>query len=343
LKLIVLGCESLGVRGLSCFVEHRGVTVLIDPGVALGYTRRGFHPHPIQAVAGDEVRHRIVSLWSRSDYIVLTHMHGDHIPLYNANPFQLSLYSLPDCNGEIIVPDPALLSGRMRIRLEKIMEVYRERIIVAGREKVSVDGIVSVYGPFNHGLSRTSVYVVQLDIGERIIHLSDTELLSDEAVSLAVKLKPDIIITDGPPIYKYMHDPVLINTLLEKASHNLEKLSRITHTIIVDHHVLRCDEGYEWLTMNAEKYGKNGEVRILTGAEYMMSTPILLEAWRNILYKYYPEPNYWFKHNYTNLLGKYKPIYHEIRKQLNKLNNKKPTRKIFEEILQNIPKYPRDI
>jgi predicted metallo-beta-lactamase superfamily hydrolase len=329
LKLSILGCESLGVRGLSSFIEHRGFSVLIDPGVALGYTRMGFHPHPIQAVAGDEARSRIITLWGRADYIILTHLHGDHVPLFNANPFQLNLYSLGRTNAEIIVPNMTLLTGRMRVRLEKIIEAYNGRITMIEGNTLE-KGPITVYGPYRHGLSKTGVYIVKVDLGERIVHLSDTELLNSEVVELVVKLRPDIIITDGPPIYKYLYDKTLTDTMLRKASINLERLSHVAETIIVDHHILRCDQGYKWLTEKAKKYG---DTRILSAANYMHETPLLLEAWRSILYKYYPVPNNWFKQYYTSLIEKYRPIYHEIKK---KMGHGKGNRVIFEKMIREL-------
>lgn len=40
-KVAILGTESLGVRGLSCTVQVGDRSVVIDPGVALGYRRHG--------------------------------------------------------------------------------------------------------------------------------------------------------------------------------------------------------------------------------------------------------------------------------------------------------------
>ena len=44
----IIGAESLGVRGLCCFVETEDRNILIDPGVALGYLRHKLLPHPVQ-------------------------------------------------------------------------------------------------------------------------------------------------------------------------------------------------------------------------------------------------------------------------------------------------------
>jgi uncharacterized protein len=54
-----LGSESLGVRGLSCYVELKNRTLFIDPGIALGWSRFGFLPHPFQVAVGEGVQKNI--------------------------------------------------------------------------------------------------------------------------------------------------------------------------------------------------------------------------------------------------------------------------------------------
>ncbi|MCE4615191.1 MAG: hypothetical protein F7B60_06660 [Desulfurococcales archaeon] len=312
----MIGSESLGVRGLSCFIEHRGVKVLIDPGVALGFTRWGLHPHPIQAVAGDEVRNQIKEVWRSTNYVVLSHMHGDHVPLYNANPFQLNLYYL-DYNDKlkIIAPTASMLKSRERSRLEKIIEVYGSNVITFEHGGFEM-GPVSIYGPYPHGtFSRTQTYTSLIDAGEKVMHLSDTELLCDKLVDFALQLKPDIIITDGPPIYRFLYNQSIVETLLRKASRNISRLSKIAHTIVVDHHVNRCSMGYQWIRTISRKQ-KN--VRIVTAAEYIGKTPLFLESWRRTLYKYYPVDNNWFEKEYSKLLEEYRPIYHKLDNSINR-------------------------
>jgi predicted metallo-beta-lactamase superfamily hydrolase len=331
-KVEMIGSESLGVRGLSCFLEHRGIKVLIDPGVALGFTRWGFHPHPIQAVAGDKVRNRIKEIWRSVDYVVLSHMHGDHVPLYNANPFQLDLHHL-DYNDKlrIIAPDPSRLKGRGRIRLEKIIEVYCDSVITFKYGGFGV-GPINIYGPFSHGISsNTLTFASLIDIGEKVIHLSDTELLCDKLIDLTVKLKPDIIITDGPPVYRFLHNPTRIEALLRKASTNVARLTKVAHTIIIDHHINRCDEGYQWITTISRKHR---DVKIVTAAEYMKKTPLFLESWRRTLYKYYPVNNLWFNDEYSVKLEEYRPIYHRIADVMN--DHKTPSEKTLVEVLENM-------
>ncbi|MCE4606383.1 MAG: hypothetical protein F7B59_03515 [Desulfurococcales archaeon] len=329
-NLQIIVSESLGVRGLSCFIEHRGEKVLIDPGVALGYTRWGLHPHPIQAVAGDEVRKKIRDLWKITDYVVFSHMHGDHVPLYNANPFQLSIHHLEyRDNLLIIAPSISTLKGKEKTRLEKIINVYDGRVLTFEHGCFET-GPISIYGPYPHGTcSRTLTYASLIDAGEKVMHLSDTELLCDKLVELVLQLKPDIIITDGPPIYRFLNNRFIVRALLRKASRNLLKLSKVAHTIVVDHHVNRCCEGYQWIRAMSRK---QQNTRVVTGAEFMDKKPLFLESLRRALYRYYPVDNLWFEKRYGEILEEYRPIYHKI---VNAVNSCK-TFSSLEELIENI-------
>lgn len=91
----IIGTESLGVRGLCCFVKTGKRRILIDPGVALGYIRHGLLPHPLQVATGERVRQRIVEALTEATDVVFSHFHGDHVPLRKANPYQLAMRQLP--------------------------------------------------------------------------------------------------------------------------------------------------------------------------------------------------------------------------------------------------------
>ena len=56
----ILGAESLGVRGLSCSVELKNRKIFIDPGIALGWSRHGFLPHPFQVAIGRGIRKKMI-------------------------------------------------------------------------------------------------------------------------------------------------------------------------------------------------------------------------------------------------------------------------------------------
>ena len=94
MKIRILGTESLGVRGLSCEVVVENRKIVIDPGLSLGYRRYGLLPHPAQVAVGEQTRSRIATALSDATDIVLSHFHGDHIPLPDANPYQLSAHQV---------------------------------------------------------------------------------------------------------------------------------------------------------------------------------------------------------------------------------------------------------
>ena len=90
MQIEILGTESQGVRGLSCEVKVKDRRIVIDPGLALGYQRCGLLPHPAQVAVGEQVRRKIVKALKDATDVVLSHFHGDHVPLLDANPYQLN-------------------------------------------------------------------------------------------------------------------------------------------------------------------------------------------------------------------------------------------------------------
>ncbi len=322
------------MRGLSCLIETRDARILIDPGIALGFTRWGLHPHPVQAVAGDIIRKEIIDDWRSADYVVLSHMHGDHVPLFNANPFQLDLSRLTCREGlKIIAPPGGGPSRVQRERLSKIKSLECVKVSEVRGTEFS-EGPITVYRPYAHGLSNSSTVMITLiDSDERIVHASDTQLLNSEAAHLINRLKPDLVITDGPPIYRYLSRPEIMDTLLRTAERNLKIITSQASKVIIDHHLLRHDEGYQWL---AKMKKALKDTLIQSAAEYMGRKPLLLEAWRRTLYYHYPVNNNWFISMYRPEVEKHFPIYVEIVKASPKLNE--ISEKSFDKLLYTLEK-----
>ncbi len=325
--LKILGVESLGVRGFSCFISSE--SILLDPGIALGYTRYGLHPHPLQAMRGYFIRKEIINLWRISRIVVISHFHGDHVPLPNANPFQLSLQALGfSLNLEkIYVPSAKYLQGRSLRRFNAIKKLFGDKVVEI--EGGYSEGILSFYGPVPHGLNRTVPVIATLtDAGSiRILHAPDIQLLPQKLVEIVLEIKPEVILTDGPPIYRYLSDLETVKELLSHAEKNLCKLCRVANKIIVDHHLLRCNEGYEWLKEQKKRFMKIG-CEVCSAAEYMGQKPLLLEAWRKTLYEIMPFDNKWFtpEHKYKETLIScmrvYKLFMNELRKYSEEINEK---------------------
>jgi len=62
---------------------------VFDPGVALGYRRGALLPHPIQVAVGERVRRDIEAALKDATDVVISHFHGDHMPVPDPNPYQL--------------------------------------------------------------------------------------------------------------------------------------------------------------------------------------------------------------------------------------------------------------
>ena len=325
--LKILGVESLGVRGFSCFINMGSETILLDPGIALGYTRYGLHPHPIQAIRGYFIRKEIIDLWHISRIIVISHFHGDHVPLPNANPFQLSLQTLrfPRNLEKIYVPSVKYLRGRSLHRFNALKELFGDKVVEV--EGGYSEGPLSFYGPVPHGLNNSvPVMVTLIDIGSsRVLHAPDVQLLPRELVKIVVETKPEIILTDGPPIYRYLSDLETVKKFLSLAEKNLYKLCRVANKITVDHHLLRCNLGYEWLKEQRERFMKIG-CEVCSAAKHMGQKSLLLEAWRKTLYEIMPFDNKWFspEHKYKetliNCMRIYKLFMNKLRKYSEEIN-----------------------
>ncbi|MFW6115727.1 MAG: hypothetical protein ACOC7Y_01560 [Chloroflexota bacterium] len=157
----ILGAESLGVRGLCCAVEAAGRRILIDPGLALGYERHGLLPHPAQVAVAECVRRRILTLLEGANDVVVSHVHGDHVPLPDANPYQLKAQqAAPLCREtQLWVKGQRGLSPTMMDRRVALSDVLdRERPAADGRS----DGTLTFSAPLAHGQPDTHLGTVMM-------------------------------------------------------------------------------------------------------------------------------------------------------------------------------------
>ncbi len=318
MKIEILGTETLGVRGLSTFVD--AAKVLIDPGVALGFSRYHLHPHPIQAVVGDDVKAKIVKAWKRAKDVVISHFHGDHVPLLNPNPFQLGIDDVlrshsTNPNARIWVKAEKFCRGVERERLRDLKRMFGGQVVEV--EPGEGDGMLEFVGPFFHtGSSSTLVLGTLIRSEEIVLHLSDADIFSKGVIRAIRRIDPDIIISDGPSIYRHEFDDRFINDALLRASRLVDSCG----SWVLDHHLMRCDEGIEWL--NSLKKRERG-CRIFSAAGFMMEPLTMLEAWRRTLYRLLPVSNEWFMNH--SLLKKSKRDYGDIWPEIKKdLSEKRP-------------------
>jgi predicted metallo-beta-lactamase superfamily hydrolase len=149
MELEIIGAESLGVRSLCCLVTLPHRLIVIDPGVSLDYVRYGLLPHPRQIAVGSRIREKILQSLNNATDVVISHFHGDHVPLMDANPYQLSVRALPSRFRELRCWSKSDdgLSDNMRKRFHDLEDLLGANLQVAeGRSE----------GPLSFCPSRTS-------------------------------------------------------------------------------------------------------------------------------------------------------------------------------------------
>lgn len=288
MSIEIIGAESMGVRSLCCLVTLPDRRIVIDPGVALGYVRYGLPPHPLQIAVGRKIREKIVQALSNATDIVFSHFHGDHVPLVDANPYQLAIRALPDSLRDLRCWSKSGddLTGEMRRRFQDLANLLGSNMQLAeGRS----EGILTFSRSMPHGAPQSNmgtVMMTRIEIGKRIfVHASDIQLLDDATVDQVIDWQPDIVIAAGPPLYLGR----LSNAERERAWNNAVRLVQNIETVILDHHLMRSKEGVIWLDTLSTTVGK----KVHCAADYMGQPRRLLEAERMQWYENMPVPDGW--------------------------------------------------
>ena len=290
MRIEIIGTESLGVRGLSCKIETKERKILIDPGIALGYNRYGLLPHPFQVAVGRVIRNKIISALRGATDVVISHYHGDHIPLVDANPYQLKTEKIAHLRRDIRFWAKGLagLSQNMKSREHSLCVALNKDLPNA--EGIN-DGPMAFSGAVPHGQANNRFGQVMMtkiaDEGQVFVHASDIQLLDRKAILQILQWHPDIVLASGPPLYL----PRLSNEKRKIAWQNAVSLSRAVDTLILDHHMMRSEEGVAWLKRLSRETGK----RVVCTADFMKKPRLLLEAWRRQLYKDMPVPQNWHR------------------------------------------------
>ncbi|MCD6359042.1 MAG: MBL fold metallo-hydrolase [Dehalococcoidia bacterium] len=288
MQIDILGAESLGVRSLCCVVTMKDRKVVIDPGVALGFRRHGLLPHPVQVAASERIRSVIVKALEDATDIVISHYHGDHIPLVDANPYQLSVERVAKLclRARFWTKSTDGLSYKQIRRAGALADGLGRILPVA--EGMS-GGPLSFSFPVSHGeRGRHGGTVMMTRVeegGEVFVHASDIQMLDDAAVEQICDWHPNIVLASGPPIY-------LPGFTLQKQEDALRRTLRLAgrvDVLILDHHLMRSREGEQWLDNVSSLTAHN----ILCAADFMGLHRNLLEADRVLWYKKLPVSEGW--------------------------------------------------
>lgn len=287
MQIEILGCESFGARSLACVIKTDEKTILIDPGVALARLRSGLLPHPIEIAAAFRIREKVLSAFGQATDVVISHFHGDHMPMRVEDPYQLPMEALPSLDGiNFWCKGPENISGLSAKRRRELSDFLGFPLPISEGKK---SGNMDFSFPVPHGAREKgfgTVMMTRICEGDEVfVHSSDIQLLDREAVLKVLTWEPTIVFASGPPLYLSHRVPEAGKEALENAL----LLARHVDTLILDHHLLRSFEGYRWLKELSEKV----ETRVLCAAEFMGKTPKLLEAQRKTLYEKMPVPSGW--------------------------------------------------
>ena len=286
MEIKIIGAESLGVRGLCCFVAVGEQKILIDPGIALGFLRKGQAPHPAQVAVGEVIREKIIQAWGLATDIVFSHFHGDHVPLVDANPYQLDVARVADLNPGVRIwaKSPEFLSAKEQERSAAL----KERLDAQWQEGIPGVDPLCFSMPVPHGekTERNERVMMTRIVDDTVfVHTSDIQLLDDGTVDLVLEWQPDILLVGGPPLYLEQ----LSLELRNQAWQNAVRLAGSVDVLILDHHLMRSREGLQWLDRLFPESGR----RALCAADFMRAPRRLLEAERKTLYDEIKVPLGW--------------------------------------------------
>jgi len=286
-EIEIIGAESLGVRGLCCVVETKDRKIVIDPGVALGYRRHGLLPHPVQVAVAERVKVAIEKALEDATDVVISHYHGEHHPMANANPYQLSA----DRVAELLKHPRLWAKGIQNVAPGQIhrAESLARKI---GRDFPASeglsDGCLSFSSPVPHGEQARggTVMMTRIEEGNEVfVHASDIQMLNDEAIEQILAWHPTLVLASGPPIYL----PSLTWRKREAALRRTLRLARDVDMLILDHHLLRSREGEKWLDWVSSITNH----KVICAADFMGRNRNLLEADRVSWYKKISVPEGW--------------------------------------------------
>jgi len=284
----IIGAESMGVRSLCCRVTLPDRHIVIDPGVALGYRRNGLLPHPFQVAVGRGVREKILQALRDATDVVFSHFHGDHVPLVGANPYQLAVRDLPENFRQLRCWSKSDdgLSANMKKRFDDLADLLGDRMQVAeGRSQ----GALAFSRSVPHGAAGGNMGTVMMTriVLDRyvFVHASDIQLLDGPTVDRVIEWRPDILLAAGPPLYLDR----LSEAERETARENALRLATSIDVVILDHHLMRSEEGAHWLDALSSTVGR----QVYCAADFMGRPRQLLEAQRADLYDRMPISAEW--------------------------------------------------
>jgi len=266
------------------YVKVKGLGIIIDPGVALGPSRYGLPPHPLEV-------NRELELWDvikkhvlKSQLVIITHYHYDH-----HNPEEVAIFKGKD----LIIKHPKKRinrSQRMRSAyfIEKLGNLPNSIDFGDGKRYEFDECEITISNPVFHGTNSKLGYVIEVCIDDgkkRFLFSSDVEGPSqDEQISFMIECDPDVVFIDGPMTYMlgYRYSKKALEYSLKNIFSLIERTK--VKEIILDHHLTR-DLNWRERVKEVSEFGKEHGVYIRSAASFVGRKEEFLEAMRKKLYE----------------------------------------------------------
>jgi len=285
-----IAAESFGARSMACVVKTRSQKIVIDPGIALDRGRFQLLPHPFQIVAARVLRINIIHELKDATDVVITHFHGDHHPMVNADIYQLDASNIIPFLQKVNIycKSEEKISSTAKKRRKQLEHLLKKKFnIFEGK----IEGNLHFSPPMAHGeiqQSKNTVMMVGITEGSnRFLFGSDIQMLNSASINWILDFKPTIAYIAGPPLY--------ISSVRKKfesfAWNQAVKLAKNIPTLIIDHHLLRFLEGFDFI----DRLDKNSSGRVLSAADFMGYKRVPLEALRKELYQEMPVSLNWHR------------------------------------------------
>lgn len=283
---------------MSTFIRTSDVSLLIDPGVALG-PRKRLAPHPREYVARNEGRARILDAASKSDVVFVSHYHHDH---YTPNYVEMVwLGSTPETarsiyNDKIILAKDARSSINFSQRqrgwiFKKTIEKNAKTFMIADNRTVEYGNTTLKFSlPVYHGEKDSGLgWVLMLSItsdDEKMVYAPDVQgPISDETMKTILTEKPHLLILGGPPLY--LQDFRVSGELISHGLENIIHLATNVPVTVIDHHLLRSVDWRSYLKKAFRAAHRSGN-KLVTAAEFAGVKNNLLECVREKLFQEEP-------------------------------------------------------
>ena len=133
-SLQILAAESLGVRSMAAVVRGSDFKLVIDPGTALAPRRFRLGPSRREEEAASRVQRSLRNELNGATHVVITHFHGDHHPMVEADSSQLSALKVSRslAEAEVMAIGKKSISKRQTHRKYLLEKLLGRKLIDAG-------------------------------------------------------------------------------------------------------------------------------------------------------------------------------------------------------------------